>query len=280
MQEEVRSHPNPRPATAVTNPLPASKKLAFFRGVLKDGWMEKKQAKPENALLNILFNIIIPILILNKGSKIIGPGWGLAVALAFPISYGIYDHLKRRKTNAISILGILNVSLTGSLALLHLHGIWFAIKEAAFPLLVGCFVFGSAYTKSPFIETLFLNPQLIDVDKLKARLLERNTQSEFHELLKKSTKWVSLSFLFSAICNFTLALQVFGPIDGSLDENAQALILNEQIAKMTTWSMAVIALPSIIFLVAIFFYLSKGMQSLSGLTEDELLMQKPATPAQ
>jgi hypothetical protein len=241
-------------------------------------FMEKKQAKPENALLNILFNIIIPILILNKGSKIIGPLWGLIVALAFPISYGIYDHWKRKKTNAISILGILNVSLTGSLALAHLHGMWFAVKEAAFPLLVGAFVFGSAFTKSPFIETLFLNPQLIDVDKLKTQLQIRNTQDEFHSLLQKSTKWVSLSFLFSAICNFTLALRIFAPIDSSLDESAQSILLNEQIATMTTWSMAVIALPSILFLVGIFLYMSKGMQRLSGLTEDELLMQKTATP--
>jgi len=231
-------------------------------------------AKPENALLNILFNILIPILILNKVSKIIGPFWALILALAFPLSYGIYDHIKRKKTNAISILGLLNVSVTGSLALAGLHGIWFAIKEAAFPLLVGMFVFGSSYTKSPFIETLFLNPQLIDVERLKNRLLERNAESEFHELLKKSTKWISLSFLFSATCNFLLALRIFEPISDALDAESQSLMLNEQIARMTTWSMAVIVLPTILFLVGIFVYLSKGMQKLSGLSEDELLMQK------
>ncbi len=238
--------------------------------------MTTKGAKPENPLLNILFNIVIPILILNKGSKIIGPLWGLIAALAFPISYGIYDHIKRKKTNAISILGILNVSVTGGLALLHLHGIWFAINEAAFPLFVGFFVFGSAISKSPFVETLFLNPQLIDVERLKAELLRLNNQEAFRDLLKKSTMWVSLSFLFSAILNFVLAVRIFNPIDTALDESAQALILNEQIAQMTTWSMAVIMLPSIIFLIAIFVYLSKGMQKLSGLTEDQLLVQKPA----
>jgi hypothetical protein len=235
---------------------------------------ETQKQKPENSLLNILFNIVIPILILNKGSKVLGSVWGLIIALAFPLSYGIYDHIKRKKTNAISVLGLLNVGITGSLALLQLHGIWFAIKEAAFPLLVGAFVFGSAFSKNPFISTLFLNPQLIDVDKLKARLAEKHTEGEFHQLLKRSTLWISLSFVFSAICNFVLAVRIFGPIDGALDSEAQALILNEQIAQMTTWSMAVIVLPSIIFLVGIFLYLTKGMQRLSGLTEDELLVQK------
>jgi len=235
---------------------------------------ETPKQKPENSLLNILFNIVIPILILNKGSKVLGSVWGLIIALAFPLSYGIYDHIKRKKTNAISVLGLLNVGITGSLALLQLHGIWFAIKEAAFPLLVGVFVFGSAFSKNPFISTLFLNPQLIDVDKLKGRLAEKHTEGEFHQLLKKSTLWISLSFVFSAICNFVLAVRIFGPIDARLDSEAQSLILNEQIAQMTTWSMAVIVLPSIIFLVGIFLYLTKGMQRLSGLTEDELLVQK------
>ena len=241
--------------------------------------MEKKQPKPENALLNILFNIVIPVLILNKGSRILGPLWGLILALAFPISYGIYDHIKRKKTNAISILGILNVSLSGGLALAHLSGIWFAVKEAAFPLLIGLFVLGSSFTKSPFVETLFLNPQLIDVHKLKSRLAERRTEAQFHELLQNATRWVSVSFLFSAILNFVLAERIFTPLDMTVDETAQSLQLNSQLATMTSWSMAVIAVPSILFLVGIFLYMSKGMQKLSGLSEDELLMQKSSKPA-
>lgn len=235
---------------------------------------ETPKQKPENALLNILFNIAIPILILNKGSKFLGAGWGLGVALAFPLSYGIYDHFKRGKTNAISILGLLNVAITGSLALFKLHGLWFAVKEAAFPLLIGTFVFGSAFTRTPFISTLFLNPQLIDVEKLKTRLLERQMENEFQQLLKRATLWISLSFVFSAVCNFVLAVRIFNPIDPKLEAEAQSLILNEQIAQMTTWSMVVIVLPSVIFLVAIFLFLSKGMQKLSGLSENELLVQK------
>lgn len=237
--------------------------------------MEKTpQQKPENAFLNILFNIVIPIMILNRGSKMMGSFWALIIALAFPLSYGIYDHIKRRKTNAISVLGLLNVGITGSLALFKLHGIWFAVKEAAFPLLVGLFVLGSAFTKNPFISTLFLNPQLIDVEKLKSRLAEKNAEGAFQELLKKSTLWISLSFAFSAVCNFVLAVRIFEPINAALDAEAQSLILNEQIADMTTWSMAVIMLPSIIFLVGIFIYLTKGIQKLSGLGEDELLIQR------
>lgn len=231
-------------------------------------------AKPENPWLNILFNIVIPILILNKGSKIIGSVPGLVLALAFPLCYGIYDYVVRKKTNAISILGLLNVLVTGSLAIFKIQGIWFAVKEAAFPLLVGAFVFGSAFTKSPFISTLFMNPQFINVANLNAALAARNTESAFRQLLKKATMWVSLSFVFSAILNFVLAARIFQPIDTQLSSEAQSVILNEQIASMTSWSMLVIVVPSMIFLIAIFVFVSRGVQRLTGLTENELLVQK------
>src|SRR5947209_8055591 len=51
-----------------------------------------KHQKPENILLNLLFTLGIPTLILSKfsGDRTLGPVAGLLVALAFPIAYGIY----------------------------------------------------------------------------------------------------------------------------------------------------------------------------------------------
>jgi len=234
------------------------------------------QAKPqqENGFLNILFNILIPILILNKLSKVVGPFWALVLALAFPLGYGIYDLLKRGKTNPLSVLGLLNVALTGGLALAGIHGIWFAVKEAAFPTLVGLFVLGSAFTKKPFVESLFLNPGIMNVDLLESKLKEHGKQIEFHEHLRKATMWLSLSFAFSAICNFVLAYRIFKDIDGALPSESQATILNEQIAQMTTWSMAVIMVPSIIFLMAILWYIMRGIHTHAGLKMDDLMVEK------
>ena len=230
-------------------------------------------AKQENGFLNLIFNILLPVLILNKGSKFVGPLWALVIALAFPLGYGAYDLIKRRKFNAFSALGLLNVLFTGGLALMGLNGFWFAIKEAAFPTLVGAFVLGSAFTKRPFIETLFLNPALMKVELLEERLKENNKKADFHEHMKKATLWLSLSFVFSAVCNFVLAKRIFLDIDPSLAPEAQSIILNEQIAKMTTWSMAIIMVPSIIFLIGIFWYLMKGIKDLSGLSTEELLKE-------
>lgn len=235
--------------------------------------MTQTNPPKENGLLNLIFNIVLPVLILNKLSKFIGPLAALLLALAFPLGYGAYDLVKRKKANAFSALGLLNVLFTGSLALLGLHGFWFAVKEAAFPSLVGLFVLGSAFTKRPFIETLFLNPSLMKVDLLEQRLAEHGKQQEFHDHMRKATLWLSLSFVFSAVCNFFLARRIFINIDSTLSPENQSLILNDQIAEMTTWSIAIIMVPSILFLLGIFWYLMRGIKEYAGLTTEELLRE-------
>src|SRR6476661_3851756 len=101
------------------------------------------QPKQEHGLLNLVFNILIPVLILNKGSAKIGSLPALIIALAFPLGFGLFDLYKKRKWNPLSILGFTNVMVTGSLAVLGLGGIWFSLKEAFFPFLIGAFVWWS-----------------------------------------------------------------------------------------------------------------------------------------
>lgn len=233
-----------------------------------------KPAQQENGFLNILFNVLLPVFILNKGSKLMGPLPALILAVSLPLAYGLYDLRKRRKINPLSILGLLNVMVTGGLALSRLNGIWFAVKEAAFPALVGIFVFASAFTRRPFIETLLMNPSVMDTDLIQKKLEERGHVQDFHDHMRKATMGLTLSFLFSAVLNFVLARYIFLDIDPTLDQVATDIVLNEQIAKMTTWSMVVIMVPSMAFLLAIFWYLLKGIQKFSGLTTDQIIIQK------
>ena len=56
--------------------------------------------------------------------------------------------------NYISVLGLLNILFSGILTILALGGIWFAVKEAFFPLLIGGFVLASSFTLNPFFKTI------------------------------------------------------------------------------------------------------------------------------
>lgn len=232
--------------------------------------MQKKQ---ENGFVSIIFNILLPVLILNKGGKYIDPKMALVFALLFPLAYGVWDYLQKRKINPISALGLLNVGITGGLALSGLTGMWFSVKEAAFPLLVGAFVFASAFSAQPFISQLFLNPQAFRVELIEQKVKEHNREAEFKKLLKNATMMLSASFLLSAVLNFVLAIRIFLPIDESLNEAAKSEILNSQIAQMTSWSFGVILIPSVIFLMGILYYLIKSLQKITGLHADDLWHQ-------
>ncbi|MFN3455680.1 MAG: VC0807 family protein, partial [Pseudobdellovibrio sp.] len=231
------------------------------------------QNSNSTGLVSILVNIIIPVYILNKGSKLgLTPQNALIIALAFPLAGGIYSIVKEKKMNFISLLGLINILISGTLSLLALGGIWFAIKEALFPLLIGVFVLFSSFGKSPFFETLFLQPAAFDTDKIQKILKENNQELSFKELMKKSTQWLSLSFLMSAILNFSLALYIFKPLDESLPLEQRQDILNQQLGQMTAYSMGVILIPSMIFLGVILYFTFKKIKDLTGLSTEDILI--------
>lgn len=232
---------------------------------------QEPSQKTENAFLNLAFNIVIPVVILNKCSALWGALPALLLALLFPISYGLYDILRRKKINFFSILGLLNVGVTGGLALTGLGGIWFAVKEAAFPALIGLFVAGSAFTNKPFIRTLVLNPQAMNWPLVDEKLKALQRESDFLQLLKNATFLLSGSFAISAFLNFWLAIRIFVPLDPLLSAEEKSVHLNEQIAQMTSVSMGVIFVPSVIILMGILFYLFRGITKTTGLSLQEIL---------
>src|SRR5205807_1097733 len=109
-------------------------------------------------------------MILNKGGHFISSQLTLLVALCFPLVYGIQDYIRRKHKNYVSLVGLVNILLTGSLALMSLNGIWFAFKEATLPSVLGCLVLFSAWTKNPAAKILFCNPHVLNMDLIEERL--------------------------------------------------------------------------------------------------------------
>lgn len=228
----------------------------------------------DNNFSNIFINIIIPVLILNKGANLgLSPAAALLIALAFPLGNGIYSLIKDKKVNFISVLGLVNILFSGILTLLALGGIWFAVKEAAFPLLIGIFVFISSRTKKPFFETLFLNGSIFNLEKLHNSLDTEEKKFEFQTLLIRSTQYLSFSFLFSAALNFFLSLYIFEPLDTYLTTEQKQAALNQQLSHMTLYSMIVILIPTLIFVGLIMYNAFKKTTQLTGLKMDDLVIK-------
>jgi hypothetical protein len=188
--------------------------------------------KQENAFLNLIFNIVIPVLILNKASAKIGAFNALLIALAFPLCFGLFDLYRKRKWNAFAILGFTNVLVTGSLAVAGLGGLWFSLKEAFFPLLIGIFVWVSSTRANPFVKTFLLNAHTMHLELITEKLKTNQKEDEFLKHLQFSTRLLACSFFLSATLNFFLAQRIFLPLDSSMDAEAKSQLLNQQIAEI------------------------------------------------
>lgn len=226
---------------------------------------EPTKPKPENLLVNLLCNVALPAVIMAQLSKEnrLGPAWGLVVALAFPVGYGIYDFIARKKTNLLSVLGFVGVLLSGVLGLLKLDGRWFAIKDAAIPTLIGVLLLLSMRAREPLVKTLFFNDTIMDVARVEAALRAHGAEAGFAALMRQCTILVAFSFFASAVLAYFLARWLLTSPGGTPEFNAQ-------LAKMHWLSWPVIVIPSMAMLMLAFWRLFSGLSKLTGLTTDEV----------
>lgn len=222
--------------------------------------------KKENMLINILMNIVIPTLILTKLSnpQYLGATWALILALSFPIAYGVKDYLTQRKFNFFSALGIVSVLLTGGISLMHLPTQYYAIKEAAIPGLIGLIVIISTKTRFPLVKTFLYNDNLLQVDKIAAALAERGNSAKFEKTLRNGSYIIAMSFFVSSILNYVLAKIIVVSPTGTPE-------FNVEIGKMHALGFPVIAVPSLIIMVATLMYIFRSIRILADLKLEDVM---------
>ena len=232
--------------------------------------MSHAAAKKENLLLNLVFNLLIPTLVLSKLSAdtLLGPVAGLVVALVFSLGYGVWDFSVRRKANFISIVGFASVLLTGGLGLMQVGGLVFAIKDAAVPTVIGMAVLFSLKSKTPLVRTMLYNEQVIDVARVDRALDEQGNRPVFDRLLVTASYLLALSFLVSAVLNFGLARYLLKSPAGTAEFNAE-------LAKMHLLSWPVIVIPSMVMMVFVLWRLLGGIKRITGLELDDIFKSAP-----
>lgn len=227
----------------------------------------------ESPIFSILASVVIPIVILNKLSGQ-DPLTVLIIALAFPVGYGAYSYIKNGSMSFVALLGLLNTLFTGGFAVLKLEGFWFAVKEAAFPCLIGVFVFFSSFTKSPFLKFMLLDSGGLNTSVIYETIINKNVLDRFKKMVRDYTMVFSISFFVNGLIQFFLALHIFKPISNQLSETEQSQILNQQIADMTWQSMAVITVPTMLALAALFYFFLRGLTKMTGLQFEQMVNEK------
>lgn len=230
--------------------------------------MNKPPAARPNPLVEIAITILAPSMVLMYGTERLGPVGALVLALAFPLGWGLREGLRRRKVNWLAVIGVVSTLLTGGIGLLQLPTAWLAVKEAAVSGLIGLVVAGSAWTGKPLIRALVFDAALVDTARLEERLAQRGTRAAFDAALRRGTLLLAGTFFFSAAANFVLTRAV-------VTSPAGTPAFNAELGRLTLLSYPLIALPSMLLLAAVVWWLGRELKRNTGLGYGDLLHADP-----
>jgi intracellular septation protein A len=225
-----------------------------------------RPAHKPRPLIDLLVSIVIPSVVLMKfsGDHDLGVVRALLLALAFPLGWGLFELAKYRKFNFIALLGLVSVLLTGGIGLFELSTEWLAVKEAAIPGLIGVGVLVSTRTRYPLVRTMLFNPAVLDVERVRRALEAKGTLQAFEARLLTATYLLSATFFFSSFMNYVLATWIVTSPTGT-----QAF--NEELGHLTLVSYPMIAVPAMLMMMGLLYYLVRAARQLTGLTLTEML---------
>ncbi|MEZ8825612.1 VC0807 family protein [Vibrio amylolyticus] len=227
--------------------------------------MSNSENKKSNPLFEVIFNVFLPSFILMKfsGEEHLGTVMALVVALAFPVAYGGMDLIRNKKFNFIAALGFVSVLLTGGIGLLELDTRWLALKEALIPGIIGLVVLGSTFTRYPIVKKVIFNDTVLNLPLIKEKLAQAGKEEAFERCLITSNYLFASTFAFSSIMNYFLTTWI-------VTSPAGTTAFNEELGKLTLYSYPVIAIPSMIMMFGIFYYLWRQIRSMTSLDTEQI----------
>ena len=248
----------------------------------------KKNKQKENPILSLFCNILIPVIILKNGNKWINKiliqyhgeesfyensmivdisSIVFFIALICPVIYFFYDLLNRKNINLISILGFINILLTGGIGIFGakfgLSKNWFIFKEGMLPIIIGLvLIIMSKYRQSSF-NNILLNEVLFDNDKIRISIKE-DMQYEFEYIVRKAGYYLIGGFFISSIIQFILAylIVVSNPGESSF---------SKEVSTMTWVSYIAVLLPTMLIVGKGYLGLISDIEKITGLKKEEFL---------
>lgn len=246
--------------------------------------MAETKKKPDNSLLDIVVNVILPVMILSWMSKEDGEFWHLgpvkamSIALVLPLAFGIWHFIKHKSLNLFSCLGLFAILLTGLITIYLFYneaarpnvGIIFGIKEAVQPLLIGILFIVTHKMASPLLKTFLYNDGIFDIKRIEKSVKEKSTDEGYQALLWKCTLIMFGSFCLSAVANMALSLYFFQDLLPTAEN--WKVEYNKIVGKITGYGFAVIGAPFIFVMFFILYFMIKNLKKITGLETDEILL--------
>ena len=242
----------------------------------------------ENPLISICFNIFIPVLILKNGDNWIHEilhlldiaelpvqfldtinlsSMAFLIALIFPVAYFIYDFFKRKNVNVISILGFINVLLTGGIGIFGerfgLSKNWFIVKEGALPSLIGLGLIILRKLRINSFNKILLNDIIFDNHKINSSI-KYEEQNEFETIVHRAGSHFIVGLFMSSFIQFILASLI-------VTSNPGESSFNEQVATMTWVSFLAVFVITMSIVGKGYLGLISGIEKITGLKKEDFL---------
>jgi len=226
--------------------------------------MQDQAKQAQLSLISLLITVIIPsaLLILSKKHGAFSPEVILCVALAFPLSFALYEWVIQKQVSFISVFGFLSVLLTGGIGVFRLPSEWIAIKESLIPFCIGMGLLTMCLRGKPSME--YFLKSLLDFQRIEAILIKKKKQTEFTQIMVRSSYLLSSSFFVSSLLNFLLASIIVKSPSGTA-------AFNEEIGFLTAISYPVIALPCMIILGGSVWYVVSALKKITHLSFADML---------
>ena len=223
--------------------------------------------KEKSLLLELFFNLCLPTLLLIKGHVWLhlSPKVALFIAIACPLSYGIWDWIKEAHFNWIAFLGLVSVGVKGGVGLFEGSNRLLAINEMLLPLIIGCaIVVFRLLKKPPFLQKILLNNQFCYVEKIQTAIDTCGHAERVQRCIVVYEWLLAGLFFFSATLNYILARYLVVHPAGSKE-------FNNELGLLTGWSFVVISVPATIGLLLIVWRFFVNVKNFSKLSWEEIL---------
>lgn len=213
-------------------------------------------------VLKPLFTIVIPIAILLTLSDAdrLGAIPALLLSLALPLGYGLWELARSSRVDVTAAISIVSLLFTGLIGLLELPPEWFALKEAAIPLLFSVLIAGSAGARYPLVRLLF--DQVVERETATRAIASRGTEGAYGRLIARTSWLWAGTMALSGIMRYVLATVVVTSTPGSA-------AFNRELGTMSALRLPTVTLVTLVLMIATTTYLVRGTSRLTGLTPSQ-----------
>jgi hypothetical protein len=184
--------------------------------------------------IELACTIALPTIVLVFGGPALGPLGTLVVALAFPFGFALASIVREGRPSALSLLSLVSVLLTGGVGLLELDPGWFAVKEAAIPVLLGAVIAASAQTRACAVGVVL--DRVLDSERTAAALARTGAGATYAAVTRRATWALGGLTALSGGASFALARWMVVAPSGTEAFNAQ-------LGGYTLWSFLGVSLP-------------------------------------